>query len=210
MASILLIMYIGAEQGANKEIKMLLYSISLIDVAFVCVVLLFAWAGCQKGFAAQVAPILTLAAFGGILFFIYPPVFDFLKGLLYTLSDTSVMWIILGLVLILAGFLFVSSNKLFARILKAKVTNGADRAWGLCLGLIRGMLVALLVLILFIMVGPRNQHEILPGKSYVGNMVYHRLVPRIQPHFEPSEVGDKIDLLRNKLLEQEDAGTQFE
>jgi uncharacterized membrane protein required for colicin V production len=171
----------------------------------VCVVLLFTWAGCQKGFAAQVAPVLTLAVFGGILFYAYPHIFSYFEDLFYKISDAYVMWGILAVVAILMAGLFIVSNKLFAKILKAQVTDRTDKVYGFILGLIRGTLFTLLGLILIVMIGPRDYHEQLTEKSHVGRLVCQRLVPRIQPHMTSPEVEKRIDQLRSKLLEQDDA-----
>ena len=43
--------------------------LSFTDISFAVVVLLFAWGGFQKGFAGQVAHILTALIFGALLFF---------------------------------------------------------------------------------------------------------------------------------------------
>ena len=183
---------------------MLPYSISLIDVIAACVVLLFAWAGCQKGFAGQVAPVLTLAVFGGVLFYAYPHIFSYFEDLFHKMSDAYVMWAILAVVGILMAGLFILFNKVFVKILKAQVTERTDSVYGFMLGLIRGVLFTLLAFVLIVMVGPRDYHEQLTERSHVGRLVCQRLVPHIQPHMTKSEVVRNIDRLRNTLLEQDD------
>jgi len=183
---------------------MLLYSISLIDVIAVCMVLLFAWAGCQKGFAAQMAPVLTLAVFGGTLFYAYPHMFRYFEDLFHKMSDAYVMWGILVVLAVLMAGLFIVSSRLFAKIIRARVTSRTDRFCGFLLGLMRGVLFTLLGLVLVVMVGPRDYHEQLTEKSHVGRLVCQRLVPHIQPHLTAPEVERNIDRLRSKLLEQDD------
>ncbi|HEY5621013.1 MAG TPA: hypothetical protein VIR77_00290, partial [Pontiella sp.] len=85
------------------------------------------------------------------------------------------------------------------------VPDRTDSAFGFMLGLIRGVLFTLLALVLVVMVGPRDYHEQLTERSHVGRLVCQRLVPHIQPHLTPPEVEKKIDSLRSKLLERDDA-----
>ena len=63
--------------------------LSLIDVAFVAVALLFALGGLQKGFASQVAHIVALTGLGAALLVAYPAIFNYLGGL-FRIADGTV------------------------------------------------------------------------------------------------------------------------
>jgi len=83
--------------------------LSLIDVAFVAVALLFAMGGFQQGFAGQVAHVITFLVLGVALFFAYPALFSYMGRLFRNLNETYMMWLILaGLVALTLGFVLGS------------------------------------------------------------------------------------------------------
>ncbi len=178
---------------------------SLIDVAFVCTALLFAWGGSQKGFAAQMAHVITLFILSGILFLVYPFLFAQLNHLFYNLQATYLMWILLVVVFILTIFIFVLVSRFLAGKLQDKISERADGVYGFGLGLIRGILLALLSLIFLVILGPRKYDTVFRDKSRVGRVVCSQLVPRIQPQLTRPIIKDKVDMIRESLLLQEDA-----
>jgi uncharacterized membrane protein required for colicin V production len=180
--------------------------LSLIDLTFLSVALLFAWGGYQKGFAGQVAHVATLLIFGGALFTAYPALFNALRDLFYNLNETYLMWLLMVGLAVLVLILFILISKLLSRLLKAQISERSDKVYGLLLGLVRGTLAALLGMIFLVILGPDNVDENFRDKSYTGRLVCQELVPRIQPHLTRDSIGDKVQTLREKLLEQEDAG----
>jgi uncharacterized membrane protein required for colicin V production len=90
--------------------------LSLIDVAFVAVALLFALGGLQKGFASQVAHIVALTGLGVALLLAYPAVFNFLGGLFRNLNETYMTWMLLAGLVVLTILFFMFITKLLAGV----------------------------------------------------------------------------------------------
>lgn len=180
--------------------------ISLIDIAFLGVALLFGLGGFQKGFAEQVAHIITFLVLGIALFFAYPALFGYFGRLFRDLNETYMMWLILAGLVVLAIVFFVFISKLLANVLKTQISDRSDRAYGFSLGFIRGALVALFLMIFLVILGPSKYHDALGAKSKIGQWVCYELVPRIQPHVTPAALGEQVDKLRETLFHQEDAG----
>lgn len=181
--------------------------LSLIDVCVVVAVLLFAWGGSQKGFAAQVSHIITFFAMGVVLFFVYPSVFRFLGRVLRGVEDTYIMWLLLAGVVGVAILVFVLVSKLLAGAMQTQISNVADAFWGFVLGLFRGFLVVLIVMVFLVMLdGSRKLYESFREKSYFGRIVCYDMIPRIQPHVSKAVIQEKTNELKQKLLQQEEAG----
>lgn len=180
--------------------------LSLIDVAYVAVALLFALGGFQKGFAGQVAHILTFVAAGIFLFFAYPKIFDYFGRLFRNLNETYMMWLILAGVAVLSILFFIYVSKLLANVLKMQISEQTDSVYGFILGLIRGALMALFAMIFLVILGSPKFYEAFSEKSRVGQLVCYELVPRIQPRLNKSTVGEKFDKMREALIYQEEAG----
>lgn len=181
--------------------------LSLVDVAFVGVALLFAWGGSQKGFSAQVAHILTFLIMGVALFFAYPYVFSYLGRVFRRLEETYLMWMLLFGMLLLAIGVFTLCSKILAKLLKTTISDRADSAYGFLLGLFRGALTALFAMILLVMLDSSGKiYHKFRLRSYVGKWVSLELVPRIQPNLNRVIEKNYGEILRNKLLEQEEAG----
>lgn len=180
--------------------------LSLIDVAFVAMALLFALGGFQKGFAGQVAHILTFTALGIVLFFFYPTLFSYFGRLFRNLNETYMMWLILAGLGGLAIVFFVYVNKLLARVMKMQISDQADRGYGFVLGLIRGVMLALFVMVFSVILGSPKFYDTFRQKSYVGKLVCYEMVPRIQPHMTRPVLEERINKLRATLIHQEEGG----
>lgn len=182
--------------------------LSLIDIAFIAVVLLFALGGFQKGFASQVAHIITFVAVGVFLFFAYPSIFSYFGRHFRNLNDAYMMWMILAGLAVLAVLCFIFISKLLANVLKTQISERSDRSFGFLLGLIRGTLFTLLTMIFLVILGSENIHDTFSTRSRVGQLVCYELVPRIQPRVNKSTVGENIDKMRDALIHQEEAGSE--
>lgn len=180
--------------------------LSLVDVAFVAVALLFALGGFQKGFAGQVAHIITFVAVGIFLFFAYPAVFSYLGRLFRNLNETYMMWLILAGLAVLSILFFMLVSKLLANVLKTQISERSDRAYGFTLGLIRGALLALFAMVFLVILGPPKFYDDFRMKSRVGKLVCYEMVPRIQPHMTKAVLEDRVNKLREALIYQEEAG----
>ena len=182
------------------------YWFSFVDVAFLGVALLFAWGGWQKGFAGQVAHILTCLAMGGFLFFAYPAVYSRLTGIFRNLEEAYLMWLLLVFLAAMTFGVFVLSSKMLVSMLKTQISGRSDHIYGFMLGFIRGTLVALLAMIFIVMLGPPRFYDNFRMKSYIGRQVCYRLVPRIQPHLNRATFEGKVQSWKQRLLEKEEAG----
>lgn len=180
--------------------------LSLIDVAFLAVVLLFGWGGYQKGFAKQIAHILTFILLGVFLFFAYPSILAYYARVFHRVDEIYIMWLILAGVVVVSIIVFLLFCKVFANLLKAQISDGSDGAYGLFLGLFRGFLFALFGMIFLVMLDSSGRvYDKFQAKSKVGQVVCRELVPRIQPRLAPA-LERNIREIKQKLLEQEEAG----
>jgi len=180
--------------------------ISLIDVAFLGVALLFGLGGFQKGFAGQVAHIITFLALGIFLFFAYPSIFNYFERLFYNVHETYIMWLVLAGLAVLVIVFFIFTSKLLANVLKTQISERSDSSYGFALGFIRGMLMALFIMIFLVILGPPKFYDTFRTKSQVGQLVCYELVPRIQPHMTQAVLEERVDKLRAALMHQEEAG----
>ena len=180
--------------------------LSFVDVTFFGVALLFSWGGCQKGFAGQVAHILTCLIMGGFLFFAYPAIYNYLSGIFRNLEEAYLMWLLLICLAALTFGVFVLSSKMLTSVLKAQISKRSDHIYGFMLGFVRGALVALFAMIFIVMLGPPRFYDTFRTKSYVGKQVCYKLVPRIQPHLNRATLEEKVKEWKQKLLEQQEAG----
>jgi uncharacterized membrane protein required for colicin V production len=181
--------------------------LSLIDVAFAATVLLFAMGGFQKGFAGQVAHVITSLSLVIFLFFAYPTIYTYLGGVFRNMEGTFIMWLILAGLAVLTVVFYMFVNKLLANILKTQISDRSDRAYGFSLGLIRGVVVTTLIMIFLVILDSSGKsYETFRMKSRVGKIVCYDLVPRIQPHMTRSVLEERVNKLREALIYQEDAG----
>jgi len=180
--------------------------LSWLDVSFLFAVLLFAWGGFLKGFAAQLAHVLTFFTFGMLLFFAYPFLFSYFGGVFRNLEETYLMWMLLITLLILGIALFILFSKLLAGLLKLQISDRADQGWGLVFGFFRGVLTLLIGLIILVMVDRSGgAYDRLHIKSQVGKLVCHKLVPAIQPRLT-ALYENKVDDWKAELMHRKEAG----
>lgn len=180
--------------------------LSLIDAAFAALALLFALGGLQKGFASQIAHILTFLTMGLLLFFAYPYIFSYMGRLFRNLNETYTIWILMAGLVVLMIVFYIFVSKLLANALKLQISDSTDRIWGFSFGFVRGALATLLAMVLLVILGSDKFYDVFNEKSRVGQLVCREMVPRIQPHVNRKSVGDKIDRLREALISQEEAG----
>lgn len=180
--------------------------LSLIDVAYICLALFFAWGGSQKGFASQIAHILTCLVMGLILFFVYPNVFSYLGRIFRDLNPYSLMWLILIAMAVLAISVFLLFTKLLTGVLDTDVSPKADSIGGFILGLIRGGMVVLYAMIFLVILGPPKFYDTFRLKSFVGKSVCYEMVPRIQPQLSRSALDERVRGLKDTLRDRDDAG----
>lgn len=181
--------------------------LSYLDVAFVAVVAWFAWRGAERGFAGQIAPLITFAVVAVLMFFAYPHVFNLLDRSFRKVEEIYFMWLILAGLFLLALGVFSLISKLLAGVMQAKVSVAADRGWGATLGLFRGVLTTVIVMMLMVMLEPRARaYDGFRIKSHVGKLVCYELVPRVQPHLSRTVLENRTRSWRNALMDREEAG----
>jgi uncharacterized membrane protein required for colicin V production len=180
--------------------------LSFIDIAFVAVALLFGLGGVQRGFASQVAHIITFLAMGAFLLYAYPAIFDLFGRLFRDVNEVYMMWLLLAGLVLLTVVFFIFVSKLLANILKMQISDRSDRVYGFLFGFVRGALTALLVMVFLVILGSENIYNVFSEKSRIGQFVCYEMVPRIQPHVNKSTVEDGFDRMREALIHQEEAG----
>jgi uncharacterized membrane protein required for colicin V production len=180
--------------------------LSLVDVTYVLVALMFAWGGYQKGFSAQLAHVLTFFTCGILLFFAYPFLFKYFGGVFRGLEETYLMWMLLITLLILGLALFILFSKMLAGLLKPQFSERADQGWGLIFGFFRGMLIGLIAMILIVMLDQSGKcFEQFRMKSQVGKLVCYQIVPRVQPRLT-TLYENKVRDWKAELMKREEAG----
>ena len=159
---------------------------SFVDVVFFCVALLLAVGGYQRGFAGQVAHVLTFLVVVLLLFFTYPSVFTYLESRFYDVDATYLMWaLFFGLMLLALGF-FSLIGRFLMKVLRVQFSSKSDHLYGFLLGFARGALMALLGMVFLVILGPPEFRECFRAKSPVGKLVCNEMVPHIQPHLPRS------------------------
>lgn len=180
--------------------------LSLVDVVFLVVVGLFTAGGFQRGFAAQIAYVITFLFAGVLLFFGYPHLFGYLDRVFRGLADAYLMWIILATLVVLAIALYIMVSKLLAGLLKMQYSEQTDHIWGMVFGAARGILTGLAILIFIVMLEQSGKmYDTFSAKSVVGKLVCKDIVPRIQPRLA-AMYESKIRVWQAELLKQEEAG----
>ncbi|MDH3981530.1 MAG: CvpA family protein [Kiritimatiellaceae bacterium] len=183
--------------------------LSFIDVVVAVIVLLFAWGGSQKGFAAQVAHVLTFVLMAVLLFFAYPFIYEYLGRVFRNLHETYLMWLLVTGLIVVAFLSYYSFSKLLAGYFETKMSDHADKVNGFLFGFFRGILTVGIVMILLIMLGSEAAYQKFNAKSQVGQLVCRELIPRIQPHASRSVLNTKVDAVRGKLMQREEAGSEI-
>lgn len=176
--------------------------ISYVDVAIAVIIFLFAWGGSQKGFAAQLAHILTFVLCGVLLFFAYPAATGYFSRIFRDMNATYMMWLLLAALAVLAVLSFIFINKMLAGLIKLQMTDKADAINGFILGALRGTLGVFLAMTLLVLLGSDRIYEAFTAKSKVGQLVCREFVPRIQPHVNRSVVQEKVDSARDSMWQR--------
>ena len=179
--------------------------LSVVDVVILIVIALFGVGGFQKGFASQMAYVITFFCGGVLLFFAYPMLFNYFGKVFRGLEETYLMWIILATLLVLGIALYMLFSKLLAGLLKTQISSRSDHGWGLILGLVRGILTTLMVMILVVMLERSGKaYDVFKAKSYVGKWVCLNLVPQIQPRLT-ALYENKVETWKAELFQRKEA-----
>lgn len=179
---------------------------SFIDAAFIAVALLFALGGVQRGFASQLAHIITFVALGVFLFFAYPAIFNLTGRLFRNVNEVYMVWVLLVGLVLLAIVFYIFISKLLASVLKMQISDMSDRINGFLFGFVRGALATLIALVFLVILGSEKIYDVLSEKSQVGQLVCYEMVPRIQPHVNKDSVGEGFGKMREALIYKEEAG----
>lgn len=182
--------------------------LGFVDIAIVVIIFLFAWGGSQRGFAAQLAPIFTFGLMGVFLFYAYPFIFNYLLGLFRNLHETYLTWLLMAGIVVLAFLFYVLVSKLLAGALRMHLSDRADKVNGFFLGIIRGVLTLLIVMVLFVVLGSEEIYNVLSSNSTIGRVVCREAVPLVQPHVNRAVFGQKIQAVRDRLMQREDAAQE--
>ena len=180
--------------------------LSLIDVAVAVIIFLFAWGGSQKGFAAQMSHVITFIIFAILLFFGYPFATEFFSRIFRNLHELYLTWLLVAACIALTVLAFRLVSRLLAHIMKPEDSEASDKVGGFFFGAIRGVLTVLLAMTLMVILGTERLYQTFNAKSRVGQLVCRELVPRVHPHVNRGVVGEKVDRVRNKMLQREEAG----
>lgn len=179
---------------------------SLIDLSFVVLVLLFGMSGFQQGYARQLVHVFSYLLGMVFLLFLYPLLFNFVSYSCPGCSETYLIWaMLLGMIFVGIG-VFMLVVRLMARRFKAEASGGKDRSMGFLFGMIRGGLLLLFVLMYAAILGSRESRDVMAGKSVVGEVVCEVLAPQAQPRMEKGSISEWGERIQRRLLEREEAG----
>jgi uncharacterized membrane protein required for colicin V production len=179
---------------------------SFIDLLVIAVVLLFSLGGFQKGFAGQLAQLISFALFTVALLFAYPHLFGWVEGFFSKVSDRSLMWMLVLLFLVAGLIGYILINKLLAACLQLNMSDSSDRFLGMVLGLLRGGFIVLFLMTFSVMLGPVNIYQVLSKNGWTGRLVCYEVVPRVQPQLTRSSFDARVRAIRANLRNQEEAG----
>lgn len=184
--------------------------LSYIDVVYLVICCMFAWGGFQKGFAVQLAQVLTFFFVGILLFFAYPFCFTYFTRVFRSLEQTHLMWMLLVALFIAGIGLFFLFRKMLAALFKAQISDSADAGWGTIFGFIHGALVSIIVMIILVMIDRSGtSYDKMRMKSYVGKAVCYHMVPHIQPRLT-TLYENQIQDWQSDLMKREEAAGEVE
>lgn len=163
--------------------------LSYIDVVFLLVVLLFAWGGSQRGYAAQVASAIAFVIMSGVMLFAYPSLFEFFSGAMKGFDARFLMWLALAAIGVFGFVIYLLVDLLTAQLVEKEMSVRADKMNGFFLGLVRGVFIGIFVMTLIVMLGPTQMHDHFQKKSAIGGLICNELAPRIQPQFKHIKFG---------------------
>lgn len=179
--------------------------LSYIDIAFILVILLFAWGGLQDGFAGELIHLLTFTIMGVILFFVYPSLFDYLNRIFRNVNNDNIISALFIALFVMAYFVFKLVNTLAPYLMVKEISTRLDKIEGVLLGTFHGVFVAVFSLIFMIMLGTPEVYDTAREKSYAGKFVCYELVPRIHPQFPMDLIIERrVQKIRDKLFQQDD------
>lgn len=162
-----------------------------IDVLFGVFVLLFGFAGLLRGLSGELARLLGfIVLLVGFCFF-YPSLAQLAARHWGALPPVAVQ-VIVGLVMLLAGFLVFFALRVVLKSLLHKLIHGvADKIAGALLGLLFGVLLGLSVFSSLSLIPDEEVYRMLSEKSVVGGWVCERLAPWLHPRLMELPVFDR-------------------
>lgn len=173
--------------------------LNVIDLSIALIILLFTVGGYQKGFASQIAFLVTSAFAAITLFFAYPLLYNWLGDLYHRMEHVQVMWILLFVLFLLAVLLFAGINKLLAKLAESQLSSSFDQIVGGLFGFIKITLFAGVILTLAAMISPHTLAPPMSQNSKVGKWICYKVVPKVQPRFDNSSIAEHARNVRGKM-----------
>ena len=156
--------------------------LNMIDIIFILIIGFSSMGGFQQGFSMQIAQVISFLTFVTLLFFSYSPIFDYVQTQFGNLHDSYISWLVMFALALLSFILFYIITTILAGKVFADISSSADHLWGLMFGLVRGVLVAVITVILLTIVGPSEIKNVIQNRSQIGSFIERELVPYVQPH----------------------------
>ena len=192
-------------EDQDKGKRMMHTWLNWVDIIGFLIVLFSSMGGYQSGFAKIVAQLVSFITFVFCLFFVYPPLHEYVREVYSWLGESYLVWALLLSIVLFSYLLFSLSTRLLIHLLKRQVSERTDRIYGATLGFCRGILLLFSVLVFLAMVGPKNLRKLMKEDSHMGRFVIMKAVPYIQPYLSEETIGDEIRKLQDRLMVRPDA-----
>ncbi|MAI20759.1 MAG: hypothetical protein CMF28_06000 [Kiritimatiellaceae bacterium] len=172
---------------------------SVLDVGVGVLALLFGIFGLREGFARQLATLITFVLTMVALYVAYPILLEYLAGNFPEWSVGTVTGLgLLALALLSIG-LFVLLKQVLASAMLANLSDGTDKGMGFVLGLLRGGVLAVLLLSVVAQLGSEGVRSRMQDGSWVGRWVCDRVAPLAAEYVNRERLGEQMDALRDRV-----------
>lgn len=172
---------------------------SVLDVVVGVLALMFGIFGLRAGFARQLATLLTFVLTMVVLYVAYPVLLEYLAGNFPEWSMAMVTGVGLAALALLSIGLFVLLKQVLASAMLANLSDGTDKGMGFVLGLLRGGVLAVLLLSVVAQLGSENIRLRMRDTSWVGRWVCERVAPMAAEYVNRERLGEQVDALRDRV-----------
>ncbi len=172
---------------------------SVLDVGVGVLALLFGIFGLREGFARQLATLITFVLTMVALYVAYPVLLEYLAGNFPEWSVATVTGVGLVALALLSIGLFVLLKQVLASAMLANLSDGTDKGMGFVLGLLRGGVLAVLLLSVVAQLGSEDIRMRMRDTSWVGRWVCDRVAPMAAEYVNRERLGEQVDALRDRV-----------
>ena len=172
---------------------------SVLDIGVSVMALLFGIFGFREGFARQLATLFTFVLTMVALYVAYPVLLEYLANHFPDWSIVKVTALgLLALALLSIG-LFVLLKQLLASAMLSNLSDGTNKSLGFLFGVLRGAVLAILLLSVVAQVGSESIRSELQDRSMVGSWVCEQFAPMASEYVNRERLEEQMDALRDRV-----------